>query len=827
MFLPYNRPDTFKFTATNHHGRFDWGELTIAAGRRPWGGNFTVSPKNGTSMSTSFAMSTKGWSDDADSLPLKWSFGYTSTSTGGRTVLRGSKATMNASTTSMPLGDSSKSYALVVDVRCIDIVGAYASLDETINVVPPPMSQAASVISDALASIDVSAVDASSVVEAASTLSSAATLLNTVFETSSDDGSSGGDASGSEAAGTTDDAASAAAEALRTSLVSMMSSIVEVVADAEAVESSTTTLETITSSSPDSISDETQVTLLGQVTTLLDASSDIGEQSDAASSAQMSTISNLVDGGLLNSPINPSSVPTALPSLLPSMQPTPAPTITPAPSVPPTSQPSNLPSLVPTPGPTLLPSAMPSLAPTLLPSSLPTISPIPSEVPTSLPSRVPSLEPSRLPTIEPSAMPSGSPSLVPSPAPTITMLPSYMPTLAPTSAPTYEPSPAPTVTPLPSMLPNPSPTLLPFPVPTFLPSALPVPAPTPFPSLDPTRAPSAVRRRYRRHLLTTTADQLDDALLTMNSAIGQGLVSGETNDVTSSNVGMRTSVIDSDLIGVSGLSIGAATSSSSGLPSGFEPAMALPPTFNLSSSVSVAAINYGKSNPYEASGGAIADGASVNSFTFNGMEVSGLSDPIVLSLPLPSSRRRRLQERRRLGGEWNGTWGSNDFGQTYSVNCGGINVTKLQATYTSEDLARAQYCGTERLLENMTEWVEYFEPWTNASKDVWCNSTQEWHFMDCEGVRGVLNYTCPRYTPASTCTYWDTATLTWSSEGCTYWRTDEVKGIAYCNCTHLTSFTSDEADELQSSATTLADTTASAQDLTGKSVLQNIGIVIT
>ena len=50
--------------------------------------------------------------------------------------------------------------------------------------------------------------------------------------------------------------------------------------------------------------------------------------------------------------------------------------------------------------------------------------------------------------------------------------------------------------------------------------------------MDPTRAPSNAgqRRRLRRHLLTTTAEQLDDALLTMNSAIGQNLVSGETNE---------------------------------------------------------------------------------------------------------------------------------------------------------------------------------------------------------------------------------------------------------------------------------------------------------
>ena len=84
--------------------------------------------------------------------------------------------------------------------------------------------------------------------------------------------------------------------------------------------------------------------------------------------------------------------------------------------------------------------------------------------------------------------------------------------------------------------------------------------------------------------------------------------------------------------------------------------------------------------------------------------------------------------------------------------------------------------------------------------------------MDCEGRRGILNYTCPVYYPVSSCTYWDTKTLSWSDEGCKYWKTDDVNGVAYCNCTHLTAFTSDVQSELQSSSS-FADTTRSAEDL--------------
>jgi hypothetical protein len=51
----------------------------------------------------------------------------------------------------------------------------------------------------------------------------------------------------------------------------------------------------------------------------------------------------------------------------------------------------------------------------------------------------------------------------------------------------------------------------------------------------------------------------------------------------------------------------------------------------------------------------------VNSFTLNGVDVKNLADPIVLTLPLPSSTRRR-----RLS-EWNGTWPKKDTAASYSI----------------------------------------------------------------------------------------------------------------------------------------------------------------
>ena len=190
-------------------------------------------------------------------------------------------------------------------------------------------------------------------------------------------------------------------------------------------------------------------------------------------------------------------------------------------------------------------------------------------------------------------------------------------------------------------------------LPTHAPTPAPTMGPTPLPTLAPQAARRLQERRQQRRRLTTTAEMVNDALITMNSAIGRELVAGENKDFSSAHLGMRTTVVDSAYValqGSAGLSVETATPSSSGLPSGVQPNMVLPSTVNISSAVTVAAINYGKFNPYELAGGELTAGASVNSFTLNGMEVSGLDDPIVLALPLPSSRRRLVQQERRLEG---------------------------------------------------------------------------------------------------------------------------------------------------------------------------------
>lgn len=97
--------------------------------------------------------------------------------------------------------------------------------------------------------------------------------------------------------------------------------------------------------------------------------------------------------------------------------------------------------------------------------------------------------------------------------------------------------------------------------------------------------------------------------------------------------------------------------------------------------------------------------------------------------------------------------------------------------------------------------------------------------MDCEGVTGVLNFTCPVEFPGSSCLWWEAASSSWSSTGCTYWKTDSVRGVAYCNCTHLTTFASDQVTQVQSDASSITGTAAHLQNLSGEDVAKSMWIL--
>ena len=111
------------------------------------------------------------------------------------------------------------------------------------------------------------------------------------------------------------------AEQLRADIVSIISKVVTVAADADSIESTTSTLEIITASSPESMKTDTQVKILGNVVDLIESSANLEDVPHDAASSSVCTLSNLIGAGIFTAPINPSSSPTPLPSLMPTAQP--------------------------------------------------------------------------------------------------------------------------------------------------------------------------------------------------------------------------------------------------------------------------------------------------------------------------------------------------------------------------------------------------------------------------------------------------------------------------------------------------------------------------
>ncbi|CAM9119623.1 unnamed protein product, partial [Laminaria digitata] len=69
----------FRLTATdstslNEGGRY--AQLSIVVNSPPYGGRVAASPKAGTAALNAFVLEALDWTDDADDLPLTFSFSY-------------------------------------------------------------------------------------------------------------------------------------------------------------------------------------------------------------------------------------------------------------------------------------------------------------------------------------------------------------------------------------------------------------------------------------------------------------------------------------------------------------------------------------------------------------------------------------------------------------------------------------------------------------------------------------------------------------------------------------------------------------------------------
>ena len=103
-------------------------------------------------------------------------------------------------------------------------------------------------------------------------------------------------------------------------------------------------------------------------------------------------------------------------------------------------------------------------------------------------------------------------------------------------------------------------------------------------------------------------------------------------------------------------------------------------------------------------------------------------------------------------------------------------------------------------------------PYSYKTEEVYCPDSDTYHILDCNGTAGLQSYTCPVSEVAAACRYWDKVNMSWSSEGCTLWKSDRANGVAYCNCTHLTDYAAQELATLSANTAVFTSVTSSSRD---------------
>ena len=124
--------------------------------------------------------------------------------------------------------------------------------------------------------------------------------------------------------------------------------------------------------------------------------------------------------------------------------------------------------------------------------------------------------------------------------------------------------------------------------------------------------------------------------------------------------------------------------------------------------------------------GALQNGSSVTSLSVIGSTVTNLTDPIIMTLSLPTTLLAASDLKDNA---------------TFELNCSKNETVPAREAWTSQDVARADYCGYT------LDDVEVEVRGSNAKREVYCSATETYHTMDCNGTTGLINFTCKLQGP--------------------------------------------------------------------------------
>lgn len=97
-----------------------FSEITLRANPAPWGGYIRTDPPSGKALTTTFLISSPGWTAEADGLPLSYSFGF-QTSPSAPLLSLASMSLRSYTSSYLPAGRDYLNYSIVLEATAIDI----------------------------------------------------------------------------------------------------------------------------------------------------------------------------------------------------------------------------------------------------------------------------------------------------------------------------------------------------------------------------------------------------------------------------------------------------------------------------------------------------------------------------------------------------------------------------------------------------------------------------------------------------------------------------------------------------------------------------------
>ena len=103
-----------------------FSEITLRANPAPWGGYIQTDPPSGKALSTTFLISSPGWTAEADGLPLSYSFGF-QTSPSAPLLSLASMNLRSYTSSYLPAGRNYLNYSIALEATAMDIYTSTAN----------------------------------------------------------------------------------------------------------------------------------------------------------------------------------------------------------------------------------------------------------------------------------------------------------------------------------------------------------------------------------------------------------------------------------------------------------------------------------------------------------------------------------------------------------------------------------------------------------------------------------------------------------------------------------------------------------------------------